>query len=236
MRLRVTDNDVGIAPEVRPFLFEPLFTTRTPGDGTGLGLATVHGIVHQSQGWIDVGSELGRGSTFEIHFPAAAGRGIGEALQTVLAARPRDVEPAGGRTGRIRSIVATKVLIVDDEDSVRQFVERVLRDAGYETIVASDGSDAIAQAKELGSFDLLVTDVMMPKMTGDELARLLRREEPKLKVLYLTGYAERLFKEKVMLWEDEAYLDKPCSIKGCARPCRWCCREAWARGTLKCEV
>ena len=110
--------------------------------------------------------------------------------------------------------MATKVLIVDDEDSVRQFVERVLRDAGYETTVAADGPDAIAQAKELGSFDLLVTDVMMPKMTGDELARLLRREEPKLKVLYLTGYAERLFKEKVTLWEDEAYLDKPCSIKG----------------------
>jgi two-component system, cell cycle sensor histidine kinase and response regulator CckA len=116
--------------------------------------------------------------------------------------------------GSIRIIVATKVLIVDDEDSVRQFVERVLRDAGYETTVAADGADAIARAKELGSFDLLVTDVMMPKMTGDELARLLRREEPQLKVLYLTGYAERLFKEKVTLWEDEAYLDKPCSING----------------------
>jgi two-component system cell cycle sensor histidine kinase/response regulator CckA len=110
--------------------------------------------------------------------------------------------------------VAPKVLIVDDEDSVRMFVERVLRDAGYQTNTASDGPDALEQARKIGTFDLLVTDVMMPKMTGDELARLLRREEPKLKVLYLTGYAERLFKEKVTLWEDEAYLDKPCTIKG----------------------
>ena len=105
------------------------------------------------------------------------------------------------------------VLVVDDEESVRRFVERVLHDAGYKTALAADGPQAIEVAKTLGTFDLLVTDVMMPQMTGDELARRLRLNEPKLKILYLTGYSDRLFKDKVTLWEDEAFLDKPCSVK-----------------------
>ena len=106
------------------------------------------------------------------------------------------------------------MLIVDDEEPVRNFVDRVLREAGYQTALAGDGPEAIETAKKLGHFDLLVTDVMMPQMSGDELARRLRQTEPHLKVLYLTGYSERLFKEKITLWEDEAFLDKPCSIKG----------------------
>ena len=105
-------------------------------------------------------------------------------------------------------------LIVDDEESVRKYVERVLQGAGYQTVQAVDGPDAIAVAQKLGTFDVLVTDVMMPEMTGDELARRLRQNEPSLKVLYLTGYSDRLFKEKVTLWEDEAFLDKPCSVRG----------------------
>jgi len=105
-------------------------------------------------------------------------------------------------------------LVVDDEDSVRKFVDRVLREAGYKTALASDGPEAIAVAARLGPFQILVTDVMMPKMTGDELARRLRETEPSVKVLYLTGFADRLFKEKTTLWEDEAFLDKPCSVKG----------------------
>ncbi len=106
------------------------------------------------------------------------------------------------------------VLIVDDEESVRKFVERVLREAGYQTAQAADGPEAIAVAATLKTFDILVTDVMMPQMTGDELARRLRQTEPRLKVLYLTGFSDRLFKEKVTLWEDEAFLDKPASVKG----------------------
>jgi two-component system, cell cycle sensor histidine kinase and response regulator CckA len=105
------------------------------------------------------------------------------------------------------------VLIVDDEASVRGFVERVLTDAGYKTALASDGPEAIEVAARLGSIELLVTDVMMPQMSGDELARRLRITEPKLKILYLTGYSDRLFKDKVTLWADEAFLDKPCSMK-----------------------
>ena len=107
-----------------------------------------------------------------------------------------------------------RVLIVDDEEPVRRFVERVLHDAGYETAVAGDGSEAIQVAAKFAGIDVLVTDVMMPNMLGDELARRLRQNEPDLKVLYLTGYSDRLFKEKVTLWEAEAFLDKPCSVAG----------------------
>ena len=107
-----------------------------------------------------------------------------------------------------------RVLVVDDEEPVRKFVDRVLKDAGYETMTAVDGTDAIETATKAEAFDILVTDVMMPQMNGDELARRLRQTEPGLKVLYLTGFSDKLFKEKVTLWEDEAFLDKPCSVKG----------------------
>jgi CheY-like chemotaxis protein len=106
------------------------------------------------------------------------------------------------------------VLIVDDEEPILKFVERVLREAGFITATASDGPAALETAATLEQFDLLVTDVMMPQMTGDELARRLRLLRPSLKVLYLTGFSDRLFKEKVTLWQDEAFLEKPCSIKG----------------------
>lgn len=106
------------------------------------------------------------------------------------------------------------VLVVDDEEAVLRFVDRVLRDAGYKTAVANSGPEAIEVAKKVGPLGALVTDVMMPGMTGDELARMLRQTEPTLKVLYLTGYSDRLFKEKTMLWADEAFLDKPCTVKG----------------------
>jgi two-component system, cell cycle sensor histidine kinase and response regulator CckA len=107
-----------------------------------------------------------------------------------------------------------RVLVVDDEELVRKFVERVMREAGYETATASDGPDALEVAAKLETFDILVTDVMMPQMTGDELARQIRVSTPEIKVLYLTGFSDRLFKEKVTLWADEAFLDKPSSVKG----------------------
>ena len=113
------------------------------------------------------------------------------------------------------SPMSMNVLIVDDEEPVRKFVDRVLREAGYKTALASDGPDAIEMARGMESLDILVTDVMMPQMPGDELARRLRQTEQRgLKVLYLTGFSDRLFKEKVTLWEDEAFLDKPCGVKG----------------------
>lgn len=107
-----------------------------------------------------------------------------------------------------------RVLIVDDEEPVRKFVERVLREAGYETRLASDGPEALEVAKNGAPIDILVTDLMMPQMNGDELARRMRLEEPTVKVLYLTGFSDRLFKDKSTLWQDEAFLEKPCSVKG----------------------
>lgn len=107
-----------------------------------------------------------------------------------------------------------RVLVVDDEEPIRKFVERVLRDAGHETVAAADGVEAIELAQQKEGFDILVTDLVMPGISGDELARRLRQNEPKLKVLYLTGYSDRLFMEKSTLWQDEAFLEKPCSVKG----------------------
>jgi two-component system cell cycle sensor histidine kinase/response regulator CckA len=109
--------------------------------------------------------------------------------------------------------LAVTALLVDDEEPVRKFVNRVLSDAGYRTMVAADGPEALTIASTLESLDILVTDVMMPLMAGDELARQLRQQRPGLKVLYLTGFSDNLFKEKFTLWEGEAYLDKPCTIK-----------------------
>jgi two-component system, cell cycle sensor histidine kinase and response regulator CckA len=126
--------------------------------------------------------------------------------------------------GAIKDFAATRLkrrpvepplaLVVDDEEPVRRFVERALQSGGYRTAGAGDGPEALELAAKLGKFDVLVTDVMMPQMHGDELARRLRQNEAKLKVLYLTGFSDQLFKEKVTLWQDEAFLDKPCSVKG----------------------
>lgn len=107
-----------------------------------------------------------------------------------------------------------RILVVDDEEPIRRFVDRVLRDAGYVTTIAAGGVEALALARNEDVFDVVVTDLMMPGMSGDELARRLRLDEPRLKVLYLTGYSDRLFMEKVTLWQDESFLEKPCSVKG----------------------
>ena len=104
------------------------------------------------------------------------------------------------------------VLIVDDEESVRRFIDRTVRVAGYVPVCAPSGADAIREAAAMPRIDLLITDMMMPDMNGDEVARQLRAIHPGLKVLYLTGYSDRLFERKSTLWDDEAFLDKPCSI------------------------
>ena len=107
-----------------------------------------------------------------------------------------------------------RILVVDDEESVRTFAERVLRDAGYEVVIASDGPEALRLVEQQRPFDLFVIDLVMPLMSGDELARHLRRADPDMKVLYFTGYSDRLFQEKSTLWENEAFVDKPITIKG----------------------
>ena len=109
------------------------------------------------------------------------------------------------------------ILIVDDEEGIRRYLDRVLSGAGYRTTIAVDGADAIAVAAREGRFDLLLTDVAMPKMTGAELARRMRLTDPDLKVLYLTGCTDQLFEEKATLWREEAFLEKPSSIKAIAQ-------------------
>ncbi len=107
-----------------------------------------------------------------------------------------------------------RVLIVDDEEPIVKFVERVVRQSGFVTATAASGADALAVAATFGPVDLLLTDLMMPNMNGDELARRMRAQEPDLKVLYLTGFSDKLFAERMTLWENEAFLDKPCSMAG----------------------
>jgi CheY-like chemotaxis protein len=133
---------------------------------------------------------------------ALAGVASGAADTTIRMSPPNDPD----RTFRI--------LVVDDDESVRVFVERALRQPGYETRVAIDGIDALRVAESEGPFDLLLTDLAMPSMRGDELARRLRQTDPSLKVLYLTGYSDRLFDERTVLWEAEAFLDKPVTVQG----------------------
>lgn len=112
-----------------------------------------------------------------------------------------------------RSAPACRALVVDDEEPVRSLVDRVLRRRGDDTATAADGYEAIRIAETQGPFDLLVTDLAMPGMAGDELARRLRRVDPALKILYLTGYSDRLFEGRSILWEGEAFLDKPMSVQ-----------------------
>lgn len=105
------------------------------------------------------------------------------------------------------------VLVVDDEEGIRKFLNRVLEGAGYRTVVAANGPEALRLAESISTLDMVVTDVMMPEMSGCELARRLRLKNPDMKVLYVTGYSDRLFEEKVMMWENEAFVEKPCSLK-----------------------
>jgi CheY-like chemotaxis protein len=118
------------------------------------------------------------------------------------------------------------ILVVDDDRGVRDFIERVLDDVGYSTVSVSNGPEALRVAAAISTIDMIVTDVMMPEMSGCELTRRLRVDNPAIKVLYITGYRDRLFDEKVMMWEDEAFIEKPCGIKALleAVSLLWCHR------------
>lgn len=174
VRVRVTDNGVGISPGARPHLFEPFFTTKDQGKGTGLGLASVHGIVHQSHGWIDVSSEPGEGASFAMHFPAIL-------LPQTFAPQPSGtVEPARGHE---------TVLLVEDEEAVRLIISTVLRRQGYTVIETSSPVSAIELfERHAEEIDLLLTDVVMPVMNGPALAQRLVAIRPALRVLFISGY------------------------------------------------
>jgi signal transduction histidine kinase len=170
--LEVEDTGSGMTPEVLAHIFEPYFTTKGLQNGTGLGLATVDGIVGQARGEIVVTSELGSGTLFRIYLPETD--------------RPLDIDPA------IAAIPASgggTVLVVDDDEDVRRMVERVLRRASYTVLTATSGPDALARARGYrGAIDLLLTDMVMPGMTGQDLVRELAAERPGLQVVFMSGY------------------------------------------------
>jgi CheY-like chemotaxis protein len=174
--LSVSDTGVGIAAPDLAHIFEPFYTTKAEGHGTGLGLATVYGIVKQSRGHIRVSSELGTGTTFSIYLPRATD-----------AAEPA---PAAAIPGRREGGTET-VLVVEDDAAVRGLTVRALRDAGYAVLEAAAPDVAIGVSRGTpGEIHLLVTDVVMPKMNGVALARALLLERPEMRVLYVSGYAQ----------------------------------------------
>ncbi len=176
VRLRVMDDGVGIPSESRAHLFEPFFAVKDGGRGAGLGLASVYGIVRQSGGFIDVESELGRGTTFEIHFP------VTESSLESLASRSREGEQGAGRA---------TILLVEDEDAVRSIAGTMLRRQGYVVLDAPTPARACEIFSEQdGSVDLLLTDVVMPEMNGPALAQRLAALDPELRVLFMSGYVD----------------------------------------------
>jgi PAS domain S-box-containing protein len=200
--LSIADTGHGLTDEVRQHLFEPFFTTKPLGAGTGLGLATCYGMIKQNRGHIEVSSTLERGTTFTIYLPRASG----EALE---------VEPES-RAGRETSVLAeqlqpgTTVLLVEDDDALRKLATQILSDAGYTVLSASNGE----QAQSLGEahpepIDLLVSDVIMPRMGGPMLAARLRVKQPDLKVLYISGYSENTIAREGVLPPGIRLLQKP---------------------------
>jgi CheY-like chemotaxis protein len=176
VRLSVTDTGIGMDEATRVRIFEPFFTTKEVGKGTGLGLATVHGIVHQSGGFITVESEVGKGTTFRIYFPRIPATETPGAVEPKSSASPRGTE---------------RVLVVEDAEDVRLLVSRVLRDRGYVVLEAARGEDAVALVEGCGPpIDLLITDQIMPGMSGHALAERLLTLQPGLRVLFMSGYAE----------------------------------------------
>ena len=175
VRLRVVDDGVGMSPEARAHLFEPFFTTKAMGKGTGLGLASVYGIVRQSNGFITVESKPGAGSVFTMHFPVAP--------YTDEIGWP---QAGGARPGLARETV----LLVEDEDSVRAIISAVLRRHGYDVVEASGARVACEIFAQRSDIDLLLTDVVMPDMNGPALAQRLIGLRPELRVLFISGYAD----------------------------------------------
>ena len=191
--LVVRDSGEGMTPEARAHVFEPFFTTKPRGKGTGLGLATVYGIVKQNAGFVLLESEAGRGTTFELYFPRTL-----DASVEVFAPTPA---PGTG---------TETVLLVEDDAQVREVALRSLRSAGYRVLVAGSGAEALdVSARHGDGIDLLLTDVIMPGLNGRELAEALRRDRPALRVLYMSGYTHEVISRAGVLDSGIEFLPKP---------------------------
>ena len=202
--IEVSDDGPGIAAGVIGNIFEPFFTTKAVGEGTGLGLATVYGIVKQSEGWIAVDSKLGEGAVFRIFLPVHIPPLVVEAPVRPSKARlpARDLSGAG------------RILFVEDEDSVRGIAARLLRARGYEVIEAADGEEALALAeKHAGAIDLMISDVIMPGIDGPTLLRRARPFLGNAPVMFISGYAEAEFSDLLEGETGVSFLAKPIDIK-----------------------
>jgi PAS domain S-box-containing protein len=201
--IAVTDTGMGMDRQTQERIFEPFFTTK--GDrGTGLGLATVYGIVKQSGGSIWVYSELEHGTTFKVYLPA---------VMEAASSRSRELTPAAGGS--------ETVLLVEDDDAVRQLSARMLKSAGYHVLTANSGQEALnVVAGHAGAVDLLVTDLVMPNMRGSDLAERLIGGHPALRLLFMSGYTDPAFLEHKLIERGAPFLQKPFSAEALVRKVR----------------
>ena len=204
--LAISDTGSGMDKETREHIFEPFFTTKEVGKGTGLGLSTVYGIVKQNNGFVWVYSEPGKGTIFKIYLPRVKG----------------DAEPEEKEQTSVAELGGSEtVLIVEDDDSLRHFAQKALQQQGYRTLVAENGEDALEVSKEYeGSIDLMITDVVMPKMGGREAADRLLSLYPQMKVIYMSGYPDNAIVHHGVLEAGLNFLDKPFTPKGLAHKVR----------------
>jgi CheY-like chemotaxis protein len=199
VRVRVSDTGIGMPKLVVDRAFDPFFTTKPRGEGTGLGLATVYGIVTQAGGSVRIYSEPGVGTSISVLLPATPSAVPGSAHDP-------DGRPSGPLTG------TETILVVENDEALREATRRILDSNGYRVLVAADGVDAIAAATvHPGSIDLLLTDIIMPRMLGKELAERFRRLRPGVVVLYMSGFAETVLRPLGHLEQDMAVIEKPVS-------------------------
>lgn len=203
--LSVSDTGCGMDKETQSRIFEPFFTTKEKGKGTGLGLSTVYGIIKQSGGYIFAHSELGHGTTFRIYLPR-----VEDAAEITDTVTPSGTALEGNEI----------VLLVEDEESVRQLVSETLASRGYRVLEAENGEDALKLAATTGTIHLMITDVVMPGISGRELARELVKVRPETKVLFLSGYTEDAVLHQGVLEPDTAFLQKPFTLQHLARKVR----------------
>ena len=204
--LTVSDTGCGMDAETQARIFEPFFTTKGPGRGTGLGLATVYGVVKQSGGYIWVYSEQQHGTTFKVYLPRVA------AIAEKLVAEKQPAAPAPG---------TETILFVEDEESVRELVSEYLKARGYTVLEAGDGVAALELAEQhSGAIQLLITDVVMPKLSGRELATRVAANRENLKVLYISGYTDDSIFRHGVLEGGMAFLQKPFNLKVLAEKVR----------------
>lgn len=206
--VRVSDTGIGMEPALINRIFEPFFTTKEIGKGTGLGLATVYGIVKQHEGWIEVASAVGQGSTFSVYLPARP--------ETLLAAK-QDTDP----TAFIRGGKET-ILVVEDEPVLRDMAQSILEEGGYRIVEAGNGREALTiWEKESGAIDLVLTDVVMPEgVTGVELASELLTRQPNLKIVFTSGYSVDELSEEFLAQNNASFIQKPYTRLTLARAVR----------------